>query len=275
MARPSLARRLGAATLLTTLVFSTAACGGDDGSATESSATEEGEENDEAADEVPELSAEELYPAIIGAFEEAKTFAFTTTTSGGPQRNEVSGVMRWASDGLEMKASSTGAQAFDMIVTDKTIYIEGAGMGVPEGKKWFKIDMSDPNSLFGQLGRTMDPTTMFEAMKTPKEFELVGSEEIDGVATNEYRIVMSTADYTKALELPEEMMGSMPEEVTSQMWVDADNQPRRFVQEMEIPGADGQPVPMQIEGTYTDYGLEVEIEAPPASEVADNMPGLS
>ncbi|QIK74442.1 hypothetical protein [Nocardioides piscis] len=284
MARPSLARRLGAATLFTTLALSVAACGGDDGSATDagSSASEESEqpESEESAEsegssgEVPELSAEEFYPAVMGALEDAETFAFSTTTTGAGAENAVSGVMRWAEDGLEMKASSTGAQAFDMIVSDKVMYIESSLVGSPDGKKWIKVDLSDPNSLFGQLGKTLDPTTMFKAMSSPKELEVLGSEEIAGVETNQYRVVMDTAEFTKALDMPQEMLGSMPDEIATLMWVDADNRPHKFTQEIEIPGPGGKPVATRVEGTYSDFGVDVDIEVPPASEVG-TMPGMS
>lgn len=285
MARPSLARRLGAAALFTTLAISVAACGSDDGSATDASSSaseesgqeseeQESEESEGASGEVPELSPEEFYPAVMGALEDAETFAFSTTTTGAGAENAVSGVMRWAEDGLEMKASSTGAQAFDMIVSGKVMYIESSLVGSPDGKKWIKVDLSDPNSLFGQLGKTLDPTTMFKAMSSPKELEVLGSEEIAGVETNQYRVVMDTAEFTKALDMPQEMMGSMPEEIATLMWVDADNRPHKFTQEIEIPGPEGKPVATKVEGTYSDFGVDVDIEVPPASEVG-TMPGMS
>ena len=70
------------------------------------------------------------------------------------------------------------------------------------GKKWLKIDMSDPDSLFGMLGKSTDPELMFKAMEEPKEFELLGTEEVDGVETNHYRVVMDTAAYAEAMEMP-------------------------------------------------------------------------
>lgn len=284
MARPSLARRLGAATLLTSLVLTTAACGGDESSTATDDTTQSSEETDseetdsgdeEASGDLEELSAEEFYPAMLEAMQEAETAAFTTETSGGAAANTISGVMQWSDDDISMQATGTGTQELEMIMLDKVIYMSSPEMPLPEGKKWFKIDLSDPNSLFGQLGRSMDPTVMFEAMAKPRDFELVGTEEVDGVETNHYRVVMATADFVKAMELPAEMTGAMPETIETEMWLDAEDQPRRFLQEVEIPGADGKPTKTTTEGTYTDYGLDVSIEAPPAKDVADNLPGMS
>lgn len=283
MARPSLARRLGAASLLTTLVLTSASCGGDDdstatddtGSETTDDSTDE--ETEEASGDLEELSADEFYPAVMAALQEAESMGFGITSSGGDAATEMSGVMEYEDDGISMEASSTGAQAMEMVMLDKVLYIAGGGLPLPEGKKWFKVDMTDPDSLFGQLGKSTDPNLMFKAMETPKEFELLGTEEVDGVETNHYNVVMDTASYTEALDLPAEVAKFLPKEIGIEMWVDADNRPRKFHQELEVPSMSGggEPTLSTTEGTYYDFGSEVDVEAPPAAEVADNIPGLS
>ena len=290
MARTSLARRLGVASMLTTLVLSAAACGGDDETATDptssetsgttSAETEESEstgETEEASGDLEELSAEEFYPAVMEALQEAETMGFAVSTGAGAAAMDLTGKLRYAGDTIEMSAATTGAQAFEMMVLDKTLFISGAGMPLPDGKKWLKVDLSDPDSLFGQLGKSMDPSMMFKAMETPKEFELLGTEEVDGVETNHYNVVMDTASYAKAMDMPAELSKMMPKEFAMEMWLDADNQPRKFRQEIELPdmAGSGQPTKTTTEGTYFDFGTEVEIEAPPAAEVADNVPGMS
>lgn len=285
MARPSLARRLGAATLLTALVLTAAACGGEsDTAATDGASssdatgegTDAGEEIDAPSGELDELSAEEFYPAVMAALQEAETMGFTLTTTGGPTATDLDGVIRFDDDGIDMQASSTGAQAMEMVILDKLLYISGVGMPLPDGKTWLKVDLSDPDSLFGQLGKATDPSVMFKAMESPKEFEVLGTEEVDGVETTHYNVVMDTAAYGKALDMPAEMMQFLPKEIGVEMWVDADDQPRRFRQELELPAMTdgGEPTQTTTEGTYTDFGTDVVIEAPPAGEVADDMPGM-
>lgn len=295
MARSTLARRLGVATLLTSLVLSAAACGGDDTAATDNTSSETSSESDdsEAVDEtqepeetgdtevssgdLEELSAEELYPAVTAALMEAETMGFSVTTTGGTAAMELTGQLRYREDGIEMSAGTTGAQAFEMVMLDKTLFIAGAGMPLPDGKKWLKVDLSDPNSLFGQLGKSTDPSAMFKAMEAPKKFELIGTEDVDGVETNRYLVVMETANYAEAMELQPEMLQAMPKEIAVEMWIDADNQPRKFRQELELPdpSGSGQKTKTTTEGTYFDFGGDVDIAAPPAAEVADNIPGMS
>jgi hypothetical protein len=288
MARPTLARRLGTAALLTTLALSTAACGSDNGSeaATDTSASDAGSDaqageqvGDEASGDLQELDAAEFYPAVMAALQGAGTFAFTISSSTEQSEAgsmEMQGVMRYDDQGIDMQATGAGQGADDleMIMLDKVLYMSGIGMDLGD-KKWLKVDLGDPDSLFGMLGKSTDPQLMFKAMQDPKEFELLGTEEVDGVETNHYRVVMDTAAYADAMQMPPALVSSLPKDIAVEMWVDADNLPRKFHQELEVPGMGGaEPTTSTTEGTYTDYGTDVTIEAPPASEVADDMPGM-
>jgi hypothetical protein len=289
MARPTLARRLGAATLLTGLALTTAACGSESDSDSEAStgsdtsqSSEETSTEEEPADssgDLEELEAAEFYPAVMEALQEAGSFAFTlTSTTEGSDAGgmEMDGVMRYDDQGVDLRASGTaqGSQELEMIVLDKVLYMSGMGMDLGD-EKWFKVDMSDPNSLFGMLGKSTDPQLMFKAMEEPKSFELLGTEEVDGVETNHYEVVMDTSAYAEAMEIPAQMATSLPEDIAVEMWVDADDLPRQFRQELELPAAGGaEPSTTTTEGTYSDYGTDVTIEAPPASEVSDRMPGM-
>jgi hypothetical protein len=282
----SLARRLGSAALVLTMGAGLAACSDDSGSTdasssatdesadgTEESADDSADEPDEATEaSLTELSAADFYPSVMAALQEAETFAFETTSGTGGQTQTMSGTARFSDEGVEMQATGSGAQAMDMILLGQAMYMKSPDLGT--GDKWLKIDLSDPDSLFGMIGKATDPEVMFKAMETPKKLELVGSEEVDGVETNHYRITLDPTQYIKAMEFPAAMADMMPKELVTEMWVDADNLPRKFAQTTEIKGmGGGQPTTSTTEGTYSDFGIDVEIEEPPASEVTE-QPGL-
>jgi hypothetical protein len=171
-----------------------------------------------------------------------------------------------------MQASSSGAQAMEMILIGKAMYMKSPDLGT--GDKWLKIDLSDPNSLFGMIGKATDPEVMFKAMEAPKKLELVGTEDVDGVEANHYRITLDPTQYLKAMEFPPAMAEMLPDELVTEMWVDADDLPRKFTQTMQIPAVGGgKPTTTTTEGTYSDFGTEVEIEEPPASQVTQ-QPGM-
>ena len=284
----TLSRRLGAAALVLTVGVGVSACGGDSGSEeSSSSASDESSDTgtDEAADDasseeseaaeessLTELSADDFYPSVMAAMEEAGSFTFTTTSDSAGQAQEMTGEARFGDGGIEMKATGTGAQAMEMILVDKAMYMKSDAFGT--GDKWLKIDLSDPNSLFGMIGKATDPEVMFKAMESPKKLELIGTEDVDGVETNHYRITMDPSTYLEAMEFPPAMADMLPKELVTDMWVDADNLPRKFEQTVEVKAAGGGPATKSnTEGTYSDFGTDVEIEVPPASEVTE-QPGM-
>ncbi len=288
----SLSRRLGAAALVLSVGVGVSACGSDSGSGSDSASSSAGDESsdsgtdtdstdtdsEESTDEgtteeasLTELSADEFYPSVMAALEEAGSFTFTTTSGTAGQEQEMSGEARFGDGGIEMKATGTGAQAMEMILVDKAMYMKSDAFGT--GDKWLKIDLSDPNSLFGMIGKATDPEVMFKAMESPKKLEVIGTEEVDGVETNHYRITMDPTSYLKAMEFPDAMAQMLPKELVTEMWVDGDNLPRKFAQTVEVKGAGGPATTSTTEGTYSDFGVEVDVEAPPASEVTE-QPGM-
>ena len=281
-----LARRLGATALVLTLGAALSSCSDDSNADPSSSAGDESthaatdDATEDTADEeseapaetsLAELSADDFYPSVMAAMRDAETFTFQTVSDSAGQSQTMTGEARYSDAGMEMKASSTGAQAMELILLGKAMYMKSAQFGT--GDKWFKIDLSDPDSLFGMIGKVTDPEVMFKAMESPKKLELVGSEDVDGVETNHYRITMDPTQYLKAMNFPAAMADMLPKELVTEMWVDADNLPRKFAQTIEVPGASGAGTSSTTEGTYTDYGTDVEIEAPPADQVTENFPG--
>ena len=283
-----LARRLGTAALVLTLGAGLSSCS-DDSPATDSSSSAADEGTDAASDEptdepteeeseapeeasIAELSVDDFYPSVMAAMREAETFSFETVSDSAGQSQTMSGQARFSDAGMEMKASSTGAQAMELILLGQAMYMKSPDLGT--GDKWVKIDLSDPNSMFGMIGKATDPEVMFKAMESPKKLELLGTEDVDGVSTHHYRITMDPSQYLAAMDFPAAMADMLPKELVTEMWVDGDDLPRKFAQTIEVPTAGGGAgTSSTTEGTYSDFGTDVEIEAPPADEVTENFPG--
>ena len=165
-----LARRLGTAALALALGAGLASCSDDagaDSTAASSSATDEGTDaaTDEATDEeseaavessLAELSVDDFYPSVMAAMREAETFSFESVSDSAGQTQTMSGQARFSDAGMEMRASSTGAQPMELILLGKAMYLKSADLGT--GDTWFRIDLGDPNSLFGMIGRATERT---------------------------------------------------------------------------------------------------------------------
>lgn len=285
-----IARRLGTAALVLMIGAGLSSCTDDGGSAdTAGSASDEStdaavdepaaDESVEAGDQesgsaeasLAELSADDFYPSVMAAMREAETFTFESVSGAAGQSQAMSGQARFGDSGIEMKASGTGAQAMELILLDQAMYMKSPALGT--GDTWIKIDLSDPHSLFGMIGKATDPEVMFKAMQSPEKLELIGTEDVDGVATHHYRITMDPSQYLAAMDFPAAMADMLPKELVTQMWIDADNLPRKFAQTIEVPSASGAATSSTTEGTYSDFGTDVEIEAPPADEVTEDFPG--
>ncbi|QIX28066.1 hypothetical protein ncot_16795 [Nocardioides sp. JQ2195] len=232
--------------------------GGDD-SATTDGATDGGSDDGDA--ELTELDSDSFYETVMTAQKDAGSFKGVTTTTTGQATMTLDLESEYTDNGVAAKATTRpdAPQQISTIVVDGVMYMQADGIGVPEGK-WLKFDPSDPKNAGNPLSQLMDmsdPETFFGAMDDPKHFELIGQEDVDGVAANHYNITISSETYAENLDLPAEVVSMLPPELTFDMWIDAENRPVKVTQEYEIRGQTS-----QVEQTYSDYGVDVDIEAP-------------
>lgn len=294
MSRTTLSRRLGAASAAAVLALTVAACGGESPSDRQPGSADSGDEpsTDSAADgedgsasgsdpgRLEELTAEEFYPTVMGALEDAGSarFTITTSTDGGPgvaQAMELVGELAYEDGEPDLRARSTGSDGMRMMLVDGVMYLRGSGLDLG-GKQWLKIDPDDPayeDNIFGMLVNSADPEAMFAAARSPKEFTLLGEEQVGGAPANHYEIVLDAASVADAMEFPAELRAFLPEEIPSEMWVDAQGRPVRFrqVNEAEVPGRPRQVVTTVTDGTYDDFGVDVDIDAPADSRVTTEL----
>ena len=286
MSRPSLSTRLGALSGAAVLSLGLVACGGSSGDAEQSSgsgsgsssaAEESASASEDSGGELQELSAEEFYPTITQALQDAGTASYTmtsTSTAGGQEQTiEMEGDLEYSGSELSMSGQTTSGPKMEVVVLDKVFYLKSPQLG----PKWLKVDPEkDPNNPLAPLLGNFDPSKTLEGLGDPKKFTLVGEEDVDGVATNHYKIVLDGAAVAKASGMPAQMQQMVPDEVPAEMWVDAENRPVKFSQEVEIktPGQGSQTVTSSSEGTYGDFGSDVTIEAPPAGQTTTKLPGM-
>lgn len=142
------------------------------------------------------------------------------------------------------------------------------------GKRWIRspADASDAAS------EATDPQAAMATLRSAsKEIERVGRETVRGVRTTRYRFHTTPAKYT-----PTTFFGS--EGGIVEAWIDDDNLPRRVSTTVEIsakgvrPSSSGSNDASDSDdrasstATYDffDYGVQVDIDAPPAAEVIDS-----
>lgn len=183
----------------------------------------------------------------------------------------------------EFLAQQTGTMR--MVSEGLTVYIKSAyfQQAIPGTKEWVKMDMQAMGEQMGMdLGSLMpanqsDPAAPLDYLEGIEDVEEVGREKIHGADTIHYR-GRATFETLKSTLQPE--AAATIEQLESLMdidgfdveaWLDDENRARRVKYTY-----DALPMPA-MDGTWTflveffDFGVEVDVEIPPAHKVTDML----
>jgi hypothetical protein len=153
---------------------------------------------------------------------------------------------------------------------------------LPEGKSWIRTDANATVQGFDlEQFSASDPRELLALLKgASAEIETLGTEELRGVETTHYRALIDPREYARRVsaENSEELF-SLVEEMGVQgglttvpvdVWLDSDGLVRKLSLEISAnrPGS-SEPSGAAVAFELWDYGEEVEIEVPLASEVVD------
>jgi len=153
---------------------------------------------------------------------------------------------------------------------------------LPAGKSWIRTDgKADVQGLDLDQIATSDPRTLLDLLKAASaEIETLGSEELHGVDTTHYRALIDPREYAtlapteKRAELFSlvEQMGAQSglATVPVDVWLDSQGLVRKLSLEISAtkPGS-SESSDASIAFELWDYGEDVEIALPPASQVVD------
>lgn len=268
------------------------ACGGDDspsaeeapagdeagdGGAEGETSTEDAEESDEESgdDETEsgadgdEVDAVALFTAVADATVEAGSYEFETTTEASGQEMTVAGAIQVGADvseaNMRMTMDVMGAQS-TMLLVDGQFYMElTEEMGLPAGQgSWITVGPEGDDPFSQQMGQAFEdigsaadvPAQLAENPEILTVTE-VGNASVDGVDTTEYLVVVNDIEAYAGAEASDAGIT----ELSFSMWIDGDNLPRRVTTEAGGSAA--------VDTTYSNFGTDVEVEAPPADEVVD------
>lgn len=164
---------------------------------------------------------------------------------------------------MAMKMSMGAQGSMEMRMVDGFLYMKMPGQG---GDKWLKMDMEKAMSELGMgdLMEQMDPAAGFETYADAfTAATLVGEEKVDGEDTKHYTVTLDTSKVESFQKLPTGT--DLPKTLDYDIWLDDDNRMRKTL--IAIPGGG------TVEMVISDFGKDVDVKAPPASEITD-MPGM-
>jgi hypothetical protein len=186
--------------------------------------------------------------------------------------------------------------AIEMRILDGVIYMDFSSLmqsmpgatGLPPNVRWLKLD---PAALVDELGMSPEdlglgaqPTDFTQYLDQLRDVsrgvEEVGTEEIDGVSTTHYR---AEIDLDKAYDaVPEqlrELAGDQRDalrgvRVPVDVWLDDDGLLRRMEYRFDAPSLgvpDAGDASMTMTMNLSDFGVDVDVQAPPESETLDML----
>jgi hypothetical protein len=268
-------RRMALAAVVPLTLGSLSACGNDD-----STQAADPQAGGSSSPSTPSTSAtidqgNEAAKVDPAAFvDRLKAAARSITTARFKMTLELAGQTVYADGSLDMTGDHPAMQMSmdltgmgtptDMRIVDGVMYIQDPTTG---GGKYIKVDLSDPSGPLGSLGDTFDsynPGEMVTKM-SPDAFRKVtdlGSQTVDGRRLERYRVVIDTRAATRVFHVP--ASASMPKSMTYDMWLDGDDRMAKFTFLMKKVS--------KVSATYSDYGADIHITAPPASRVTE-LPG--
>lgn len=223
-----------------------------------------------------------------------------TVTFGGEGAFDLSGERGHLSmdlAGLLGGAAPDGETTMDLVFQGDLMYLRSAPVEslLPPGRPWLRIDLQASAEEHGidlealRSGQQGSPTDTLGMLHGSGDVEVVGQEEVRGVATTHYRALVSMED--AIAEAPEderddlrrsfEAMGVATDvEFPVEAWVDDDGLPRRIRFELDLHALGAPDVPpgatMAMSMELFDYGAPVDVRVPGDDEVVDprDVPAL-
>jgi hypothetical protein len=172
---------------------------------------------------------------------------------------------------------TVGSEVLPMsgILTGDSIYIKfGAASGLPASMigKWLEIKYSEipGGNAIGSVLQSMsseNPSLQLQPLLAGRNVRAVGSQDIAGVPTTEYKGSFTESAALKALPASvRSQLGPALKDLTGvahfTVWIDGQDQVRRLA-EQETVGTEN----VNIEITFLSYNQPVTITTPPASQV--------
>jgi hypothetical protein len=197
------------------------------------------------------------------------TARFTMDMDLGGQSVSAKGAIDMTGDtpAMQLSMDLTGmGTPTDMRLVDGNMYIQAPG----SDGKYLKMDLSDPNGPLAGYGDSLlnyDPQSMINSITADafKKVTDLGPETVGGQQREHYRVTLDTGAATKIFEnLPS--TASMPKTLTYDMWLDSQGRMARF--KMLLKGVSA------VSASYSDYGADLSITAPGASDIVE-MPGTT
>lgn len=198
----------------------------------------------------------------------------------------------------EMTLPEVGDVRMEMRMVGSQLYVhlpaELGATGLPQGKEWFGFDLAKSLEQVGlgsfDFTRQQDPAQMLRYLQAASaDVSEAGYDVVRGVQTTRYvgrmdlhraldagldELGLSDADREQARKGLQQMLDQLGSaEVPFEVFIDAKGLLRRMTMDMSMT-IEGEQLRMEMQMDYYDFGVAVDVQAPPAGSVLDITDGL-
>lgn len=161
----------------------------------------------------------------------------------------------------------TAGGSMELRLVDQVAYVKppaGAAQLLHTDKPWIKLGGSDDalskviSGGLDQLAQENDPTTFLNQIAQGGKVAKTEKTTLDGQAVTHYTVDVDTAKVRA--DLPPQLAGGVSP-MTVDLWLNNENLP------LQVTAVSGDKYTAKIH--YTDWGGQVDVQAPPADQVAD------
>jgi len=233
----------------------------------------------------------QLVAAAKAGTEKSKSSKFSMEMNVAGMSVKASGQGRYdgANTAMSMSMDLLGQQ-MEMRMIGQTIYMkmpEQMRASTGSTKPWTKVSLDDSTPAgkalsenYSQLAEQNDPSKMLEQIQKAGTIKKSEATTLNGEPANHYTVDIDLA------KIADQMPAGLPDEAKTQLagkdvhfpmdlWVNADQLPMQIVMDMTALGTalggaqGGQLGEMKMTMKYTDWGVPVDIAAPPADQVGE------
>ncbi|CAL9339644.1 hypothetical protein SUDANB58_00239 [Streptomyces sp. enrichment culture] len=183
-------------------------------------------------------------------------------------------------EGDSVLTVTAGGERMEQRVVDQVLYQKLPDQQAGQGKPWMKVDLRKAAGQQGTTGQPIgDPaqSAAFAKAITDQDVTRTGTATVDGVDTTRYRVTVDVAELPGGAALRRQVGDTLP----MQIWLDEQGRIRRQQIDLTIKApasapagrSEGSASPRQMKMStlmeFSDFGTEVDVEAPPAGQVTD------
>ena len=234
-----------------------------------------GDEKDSGSD-LPDgfhaLSADEFSDAMLDAQREAGSWRYEEVTSQAGVAGQVwEGEQVWDGRTTSLRYGAkdeSGGYVLEARLVDGEFYLRGKE--TPGAKPWWKLDKihgRDADALIESMSRDSDPVRRAAIFADPAAFKVVGVEDLDSGPAVHYRVEVAVEAVREATGVP--VPGEAGTNRLFDVWLDQEDRLVKLESPVDIPGLEASETI-----TFSDYGADFDITAPPADETTTAVPKL-